>query len=155
MWRLTVAAVLVLGSVVAAQKLPAKGTDMEMGQNVSIPEMTEAISARLVAQWEGWKNQDPAPNNAIIADDFNSFWPDGSRHIGRPTAQQMSEQPIAGYKLSQFRVLPVGADAALVTYFADIKTPGDNVEHHMAVGEAWVKRNGQWLIRGYSGTLMK
>jgi ketosteroid isomerase-like protein len=128
---------------------------MEMAHNVSIPELTEAISARLVAQWEAWKNQDAASNNAIIADDFNSFWPDGSRHIGKPTAQQMSEQPITGYKLSQLRVVPVGADAALVTYFADVKTPGDNVEHQMAVGEVWVKRNGQWLIRGYSGTLMK
>jgi len=130
---------------------------MEMAHNVS--ELTEAISARLVAQWGGWKNQDAASNNAIIADDFNSFWPDGSRHIGKPTAQQMSEQPITGYKLSQLRVVPVGADAALVTYFADVKTPGDNVEHQkefqMAVGEVWVKRNGQWLIRGYSGTLMK
>ncbi len=158
MRRLTVA-VLVLGSVVAAQKLRVKGTDMEMAHNVSIPELTEAISARLVAQWEAWKNQDAASNNAIIADDFNSFWPDGSRHIGKPTAQQTSEQPITGYKLSQLRAVPVGADAALVTYFADVKTPGDNVEHQkefqMAVGEVWVKRNGQWLIRGYSGTLMK
>jgi hypothetical protein len=67
----------------------------------------------------------------------------------------MSEQPITGYKLSQLRVVPGGADAALVTYFADIKTPGNDVDFHMAVGEAWVKRNGQWLIRGYSGTLMK
>ncbi len=32
--------------------------------------MTEAISARLAAQWERWKNQDLAPNEAIIADDF-------------------------------------------------------------------------------------
>ena len=132
---------------------------MEMPQNVSIPELTEVISARLLAQWEAWKNQDAASNNAIIADDFNSFWPDGSRHIGKPTAQQMSEQPITGYKLSQLRVVPVGADAALGTYFADVKTPGDNVEHQkefqMAVGEVWVKRNGQWLIRAYSGTLMK
>jgi ketosteroid isomerase-like protein len=125
-----------------------------MEMDVSIPEWTEAISARLVAQWEAWKNQDAASNDAIIADDFSSFWPDGTRHIGKPTAQQMSEQPITGYKLSQFRVVPVGADTALVTYFADIKTP-DNVEHQMAVGEFWVKRNGQWLIRGYSGTLMK
>ena len=128
---------------------------MEMAHSVSISEVTEAISARHVAQWEAWKNQDAASNNAVIADDFNSFWPDGSRHIGKPTAQQMSEQPIAAYKLSEFRVVPVGADAALVTYFADIKTPGSNVEHHMAVGEAWMKRNGQWLIRAYSGTLMK
>ena len=128
---------------------------MEMAHDVSIPEWTDAISARLVAQWEGWKNQDPAPNDAIIADDFNSFWPDGTRHTGRPTAEQMAEQPITRYKLSQFRVVPVGADAALVTYFADIKTPGQNGEHHMAVGEFWVKRNRQWLIRGYSGTLIK
>ena len=127
---------------------------METAYNISIPELTEAISARLVAQWEAWKNQDAASNNAIIADEFDSFWPDGSRHIGKPTAQQMSEQPITGYKLSQLRVVPVGADAALVTYFADVKTPGDNV-FQMAVGEVWVKRNGQWLIRGYSGTRIK
>ena len=84
---------------------------MEMAHNVSIPELIAAISERLVAQWEGWKNLDAASNNAIIADDFNSFWPDGSRHIGKPTAQQMSEQPITGHKLSQLRVV-LGADAA-------------------------------------------
>jgi len=153
MRRLSIA-VLVLVSVVAAQNLRTKGTDTKMAQNDSITEMTEAIRARLTAQWDGWKNQDPAPNDSIIADDFQSYWPDGSRHTGRPTRQQMAEQPIAGYKLSEFRAVPVGADGALVTYFADIKTP-DNVEHHMAVGEAWVKRNGQWQIRGYSGTLIK
>jgi hypothetical protein len=76
---------------------------MEMAHNVSIPEMMEAISARLVAQWEGWKNQDTVPNDAIIADAFNSFWPDGPRHIGRPMAQQMVEQPITGYKLTVSR----------------------------------------------------
>ena len=128
---------------------------MEMAHNDSIPGWTEAILARLIEQWEGWRNQDPEPNDAIIADDFNSFSPDGSRRTGKPTARQMSEQPIPGYKLSQFRVVPVGADAALVTYFADIRTPGDNIEHHTAVGEVWMKRNSQWLIRGFSGTLMK
>jgi len=115
---------------------------MEMAHNVSIPEWTEAISARLLTQWEAWKNRDAASNDAVIADDFDSFWPDGTRHVGKPTAQQMAEQPITGYKLSEFRVVPVGADAALVTYFADVKTP-DDVEHHMAVGEFWVKRNRQ------------
>jgi hypothetical protein len=139
-------------SVFASESFSTEA-DMEMAHNVSIPEMTEAISARLLAQWEAWKNQDAASNNAIIAEDFNSFWPDGSRHVGKPTAQQMAEQPIAGYKLSQLRVVPVGADTALVTYFADVTIPGDNV-FQMAVGEVWVKRNGLWLIRGYSGTLV-
>lgn len=107
---------------------------MEMAHNVSIPEMMEAISARLVLSGRAGRNHDPAPNDAIIADDFQSSWPIGSRHIGRPTPQQMAKQPIAGYKLSGFRFVPVGADAALVTYFADIKKL---LEHHMAVGESW------------------
>lgn len=49
--------ILVLGSLVAVQKLRAKGAEMEMAQNVSVQEMTEAISARLVTQWHGWKNE--------------------------------------------------------------------------------------------------
>jgi hypothetical protein len=149
-----VAAVLILGSVVAAQNRQAKGPDMEKSQNVPIQEMTDAISNRLTAQWEGWKNQDPAPNDAIVADDFQSFSADGLHRTGRPTKQQMVEQPIAGYKLSEFRALPVGTDTALVTYFADITTP-DNAEHHMAVGEVWKERSGQWQIHAFSGTLMK
>jgi hypothetical protein len=48
-----VLAVLAFSTLLAAQ---AKRTDM--AHNDSIPEMTEAISARLLAQWEGWKNQD-------------------------------------------------------------------------------------------------
>jgi len=146
---------LVLGSVVAARKLPAGGRDMQTADNGSIAQMTEAISGRLHMQWDGWKNRDATSNNAIIADDFASFWPDGSRHVGKPTAQQMAEQPISGYTLSEFRVVPVGADTALVTYFADIRAPGNDVAFHMAVGEVWVKRGGLWVIRGYSGTLMK
>lgn len=128
---------------------------MEAAHNDSIQQITEAIYARLVAQWDGWKNQDPAPNDAIIADDFNSIVFDGSRHSGRPPAQQMSEQAISAYKISEFRVVPVGADAALVTYFADIKAPGNDTEFLMAVGESWAKQDGQWRIRAFSGTLMK
>ena len=126
-----------------------------MEHQARIAEMTEAIRARLVAQWEAWRNQDPASNNAMIAEEFDSFWPDGTRHVGKPKPEEMAAQPIAGYKLSQFRVVPAGTDAALVTYFAHITLPGDSAEHPMAVGEFWVKRAGQWFIRGYSGTLMK
>jgi hypothetical protein len=128
---------------------------VEPARSDSIEEITEAIYARLVAQWEGWKNQDPAPNDAIIADDYKSIVFDGSRPAGRPPAQQMVEQPISSYKLSEFRVVPVGTDSALATYFAAIKSPSIEAEFHMSVGESWVKQNGQWRIRAFSGTLMK
>ena len=117
--------------------------------------MTGAIQARLLIQWEAWKHKDKPSNDAVIADDFRAFGPDGSLRAGRPTVQQMIEEPITGYKLSQFRVVPVGADTALVTYLADVTLPGDKPEFHMAVGEVWKKRNGQWLIHAFSGTPLK
>jgi len=128
---------------------------MNAPQNDSIDEITDAIYARLVAQWEGWKNQDPAPNDAIIADDYHSVVFDGSRSAGKPSVQQMAEQPISGYKISEFRIVLVGADQALVTYLAKITSPSVSDEFHMFVGELWVKRNGQWQIRAFSGTLIK
>ena len=126
--------------------------DMIIGYS---PGGTYDLYARLVAQWEGWKNQDPAPNEAIIADDYQSIVFDGSRHAGRPPAKQMSEQPISGYKISEFRIVPVGTDAALVTYFAEIKSPARDAAFRMSVGESWAKQNGQWRIRAFSGTLMQ
>jgi hypothetical protein len=128
---------------------------MATGHEDTIAETTEAIRARLVTQWEAWKKQDTASNDAVIADEFDSFSPDGTRHVGKPTAEQMAAEPIAGYKLSEFRAVPLGADAALVTYFAHVSLPNDDTEYPMAVGEFWVKRSGEWFIRGFSGTLIK
>ena len=119
-----------------------------------LSEWTDAIHARLLTQWEAWKTRDKPANDAVIMDGFAAFCPDGTRRAGRPTAQQMADEPIAGYRLSEFRVLPVAPDAALVTYFADIETP-DSVHHDMAVGEFWLLRGGEWFIRGFCGTLMR
>lgn len=117
-------------------------------------EWTRAIHARLLVQWEAWKNRDAQANDAVIADGFQAFCPDGSRRAGRPTSQQMTDEPIAGYRLSEFRVVPVASDAALVTYLAEIETR-DSVRHHMAVGEFWKLEQGEWFIRGFSGTLTR
>jgi hypothetical protein len=51
--------------------------------------------------------------------------------------------------------VPLGADAALVTYFAHVSLPNDDAEYRMAVGEFWVKCGGVWFIQGFSGTLIK
>jgi hypothetical protein len=128
---------------------------METARSDSVPEMTEAIYARLLTQWDAWRNRDAASNNAVIAADFQAISADGLLRTGKPTAQQMAEQPITDYKLSEFRVVPVGADSALVTYFANVETPGEIAEFRMAVGEVWEKRSGQWVIRAFSGTIVK
>ena len=128
---------------------------MDNGHETTKTETTEAIRARLLTQWEAWKNQDKASNDAVIAGEFDAFCPDGSRRAGKPTAAEMAREPIAGYRLAEFRAVPLGPDAALVTYFAHVSLPNDDAEHPMAVGEFWVKRGGEWFIRGFSGTLIK
>jgi hypothetical protein len=128
---------------------------MPIAQNDPIQQTTDAIYARLLIQWEALKTKDAASNDAVIFEDFESISPDGIRRIGKPTVEQMAEQPISGYKLSQFRVVPLAADSALVTYLSDIETPSDNGEHQMAIGEYWIKRGGNWFIRAFSGTLLK
>jgi hypothetical protein len=127
---------------------------MESVTPAILSEWSRAIQSRLLSQWEAWKNQNPAGNDAVLANGFHAFCPDGTRRESRSSAAQMAEQPIAGYRLSEFRVVPVASDAALVTYFADIETP-DAVHHPMAVGEFWLLREGDWYIRGFSGTLMR
>jgi ketosteroid isomerase-like protein len=148
-------ALLMLAGAIAFLRFRVIGANMRSSQNISIPQMTDAIQARLLIQWEAWKHKDKPSNDAVIADDFHAFGPDGSLRAGRPTVQQMIEEPITGYKLSQFRVVPVGTDTALVTYLADVTLPGDKPEFHMAVGEVWRKHNGQWLIHAFSGTPLK
>jgi hypothetical protein len=132
--------------------LLAKASEVESA--VFLAEWAGAIHARILVQWEAWKNRDAPANDAVILDGFQAFCPDGTRRDGRPTAQQMAEEPIAGYRLSEFRVVPVAPDAALVTYFAEIETP-DSAVHHMAAGEFWTLREGKWFIRGFSGTLKR
>ncbi|MFZ3329554.1 MAG: nuclear transport factor 2 family protein [Candidatus Acidiferrales bacterium] len=155
-WLLVFAGgLLMLAGTIAFLRFRVIGANMRSSHNISIPEMTDAIQARLLVQWEAWKHKDKPSNDAVIAENFHAFGPDGSLRAGRPTVQQMIDEPITGYKLSQFRVVPVGADAALVTYIADVTLPGDKPEFHMAVGEVWKKRNGQWLIYAFSGTPLK
>ncbi len=100
------------------------------------PHNARLSSVRLVGQWEASKNQDTASNDAVIADEFDSFWSAGARHVGKPTAERMATQAIAGYRLSEFRAVPLGAGAALMTYFSHITLPDGNVEHPMAVGSS-------------------
>ena len=69
---------------------------MEAGHKDTIPKVTEAIRARLVTQWEAWKNQDTASDDAVIAHEHGAFCPDGSRRMRKPVAGQLAAEPIAG-----------------------------------------------------------
>ncbi|HYX71040.1 MAG TPA: nuclear transport factor 2 family protein [Terriglobales bacterium] len=116
--------------------------------------LTEAIRPRLLAIWEHYKNQEAEAHNAILADDYQAVFPDGTLHNRKPTPQEIAQAPLTAYKLVQVKAVPLGPDAALVTYTAEVDGPSSGKIIHVAyqVGEVWVRRAGEWKCRYYHGT---
>jgi hypothetical protein len=129
---------------------------MNPAQNSAETDVSDEILPRLVRLWDAWRNKEADTHNDVLAHDYRAVHPDGTLHIGKPTLQTMTAEPIAGYELARLSATSLGADSALVTYVAKIDLPGGNSgQVQLAVGEVWMKQQGQWMCRYYQGTLMK
>ena len=152
------AAVLLLLAMVLPACLPAqrKGAP-SMSEKTSGAEpsaLTAAIRPRLLAIWEHYKNQEVDAHNALLADDYQAVFPDGTLHNRKPTAQEIAQARMTAYTLVQVKAVPLASDAALVTYTAEVDGPsgGKIIHATYQVGEVWVKRAGEWKCRYYHGT---
>ena len=130
---------------------------VSMSKTKSITEaaaLTEAIRPRLHAIWEHYKNQEAAAHNALLADDYQAVHPDGTLRNRKPTPQEIAQAPLTAYTLVQVKAVPLGPDAALVTYTAEVTGPSGGKIIHVTyqVGEVWVRRSGEWKCRYYHGT---
>lgn len=116
--------------------------------------LTEAIRPRLLAIWEHYKNQEAEAHNALLADDYQAVFPDGTLHNRKPTPQEIAQAPLTAYSLVEVKAVPLGPDAALVTYTAEVDGPSGGKIIHVTyqVGEVWVRRAGEWKCRYYHGT---
>lgn len=116
--------------------------------------LTEAIRPRLLAIWEHYKNQEADAHNALLADDYQAVFPDGTLHNRKPTAGEIAQARMTAYTLLQVKAAPLGPDAALVTYTAEVEGPsgGKIIHATYQVGEIWVRRAGEWKCRYYHGT---
>ena len=116
--------------------------------------LTEAIRPRLLAIWEHYKNQEAEAHNALLADDYQAVFPDGSLHNRKPTPQEIAQAPLTVFRLERVKAVPLGPAAALVTYTAEVDGPSGSKIIHVTyqVGEVWVRRAGEWKCRYYHGT---
>lgn len=151
------AAVLLLAMILPAC-LPAQQKEAtSMSKTASTgesPALTEAIRPRLLAIWEHYKNQEAEAHNALLADDYQAVFPDGTLHSRKPTAEEIAQARMTAYTLLQIKAVPLGPDAALVTYTAEVEGPSGGKVIHATyqVGEVWVRRAGEWKCRYYHGT---
>ncbi len=156
-------AVLVLGHFAFLQQPAGKsqGNEVEHSRS-SRPRIQEnlnhVLESKIRAAWAAFQKKDRKSYADFLADDFVAVETDneGARdkwHVLREVESSM----VQDYTLSVFKVTPLGSDAAFVTYEALIHFPAKSAVRfeRVYIGEAWVKRDGQWKELHYQETRVK
>ena len=120
-------------------------------------ELTWTLAEKLRKMWNAWMKFDEFAHGEILAEDYRAVHPDGTVHIGKPRAAEMAAQRIEDYWLRELQAWPVGEEAAIVTYTAEVQAPKGVAPQRtrFLVGEVWVKRGGKWKCRYYHATILK
>jgi uncharacterized protein DUF4440 len=130
-----------------------------MGEIHSIKEneLTRALAARMSLQWDAYIRVDEAAHSEILAEEFRAVHPNGTLHVGRPSAAEIAAEPIRDYWLTELQAWPVGDEAAIATYTAEVEVHTEEASgrFRFAVGEVWVKERGAWRCRYYHATMLK
>jgi len=120
-------------------------------------ELTRAMADCHRRMWDAYMAVDEETHSAMMTDDFRAVHPDGTVHLGKPTASEIVATPIEDYWLREMEAWPVGEEGAIVTYTAEVEVRNglSAQRHQFAVGEVWIKHSGQWKCRYYHGTMLK
>lgn len=118
-------------------------------------ELTWMMAEKLRKLWNAWVSHDEAAHNELLAEDYRAVYPDGTVHQGGPSRAEMAAQPVEEYWLAELQAWPVGDEAAIVSYAAEVKPPRNERRFRFLVGEVWVKHGGKWKCRYYHATVQK
>jgi len=118
----------------------------------------DLFQSKIKAEWEALKNKDKKAYGELLADDYQGVEVDGKGE--RTKTQSLNElvnQNVFNYTLWGFKLIPLGADAALVIYESTMQFPPKSTVHYSRVyiSELWVKRSGQWKELHYQETHVK
>jgi hypothetical protein len=116
------------------------------------------FESKIQSEWEALKTKDKKAYGDLLADDFTGVEVDGRGE--RTKIQAMNEVPdgnVSKYTLWGLKVIPLGPDAALVTYEVTVEFPPKSVLRYsrVLISEVWVKREGHWRELHYQETHAK
>jgi hypothetical protein len=126
-------------------------------QSASAGELTEALAVRLRDLWDAYVRIDEAAHSAILMEEYRAVHPDGSVHLGKPSAKEIAAAPIEDYWLTELQAWPAGDEAAIAAYTAEVEVRSGLSAKRLKfeVGEVWLKAGGQWKCRYYHATIRK
>ena len=120
-------------------------------------ELTRTLAERLRELWDAYLRIDETAHSAILAKEYRAVHPDGSVHIGKPSAKEIAAAPIEDYWLRELQAWSAGEEAAIATYTAEVEVRSglSAKRFKFEVGEVWLREGGQWKCRYYHATMRK
>jgi hypothetical protein len=116
------------------------------------------LEANVKTEWDAFKSKDKAAYSNLLADDFAAVEDDNLGMRNRDAAAaEIDRSVVSQYFLFALHVLPVDANAALVTYELTMQFPPTAAVRfkRVLVSELWLKREGQWKMRYYQETRVR
>lgn len=108
-------------------------------------DLRETLLACETRVWEALVTGDAEADSAALSEDFLGIYPDGfsgkSDHVGQTGAGPGVQR----YRLSEVRVIPLGADHAAISYAADFVGLGRTEERRMYVTSIWRRKGAGWI----------
>jgi len=131
---------------------PTSRSNTQLSSKASLRAVLEA---NVQSEWEAFKKKDKQAYSNLLADDFAAVEDDneGMRKKSAAVAE-IDHSVVNNYHLFALTVIPLDANASLVTYEITLEFPlkAQVRFKRVLVSEVWLKRNGQWKERYYQET---
>jgi hypothetical protein len=145
-------------AIVLSLSLPVLAQAPKQNAPAKAPAATAAVEAKIRQEWQDFKAKNKTGLGAALADDTTQIWADNKPARDKATAlKDMDAFTIDTFTLSNVKVTPLGAGAALATYQAKVvgAMGGQKMDVTLAVTEVWVKRGSDWKDLRYHESEIK
>ena len=108
--------------------------------------------------WVDWVKKDRPAVEKIMTEDVVEIWVDGKGPRDKKSSLEgMQQMNITNYSLSDFKFKPLGRDARLAIYRANVEFSmgGPSMKGDLAVSEVWVRHGKEWKLVHYQETEIK
>ena len=158
--RIVFAILALLASMALAQQptMPTKFGERQPSASSADAKLKDMFESKIQVEWEALKNKDKKAYGELLADDYQGVEVDGKGERTKiQTLNELPEGNVANYTLWGLSVIPVGQDAALITYEVTMQFPPKSAIRlsRVYISELWMKRAGQWKEVHYQETRVK
>jgi hypothetical protein len=94
--------------------------------------------------WSALAAGDAVADAALLAEDFLGVYPTGFAARSDHTGQLLGGPTVAGYELTEVRLVELSADVVLLAYRARFVPAAETAPRTMYVSSVWQRRDGRW-----------